>query len=166
MVVGEVDGGWKMLTTQLNHERVMLAPSGRPGGYYDELVEWARGTGPDGVRHLDRPEVRDGLAEIFAIVRLNELLNWQVSAMGDNPSMGDSAASKVFSTEKIQHVGRIAEELVGRFGDPTDPDTAKLQRWFDMMNKRNVVITFGGGVNEVMRELTCMGGLGMPRTAR
>ncbi len=166
MVVGEVDGGWKMLTTQLNHERVMLAPSGRPGGYYDELAAWARGTGPDGVRHLDRPEVREGLAEIFATVRLNELLNWQVSAMGDNPSMGDSAASKVFSTEKIQHVGRIVEELLGRFGDPTDPDTAKLQRWFDMMNKRNVVITFGGGVNEVMRELTCMGGLGMPRTAR
>ena len=166
MVVGEVDGGWKMLTTQLNHERVMLAPSGRPGGYYDELAEWARGTGPDGVRHLDRPEVRDGLAEIFAIVRLNELLNWQVSAMGDNPSMGDSAASKVFSTEKIQHVGRIAEELLGRFGDSTDAGTAKLQRWFDMVNKRNVVITFGGGVNEVVRELTCMGGLGMPRTAR
>ena len=166
MVVGEVDGGWKMLTTQLNHERVMLAPSGRPGGYYDELAAWARGTGPDGVRHLDRTEVREGLAEIFAIVRLNELLNWQVSAMGDNPSMGDSAASKVFSTEKIQHVGRIVEELLGRFGDPTDPATARLQRWFDMMNKRNVVITFGGGVNEVMRELTCMGGLGMPRTAR
>lgn len=166
MVVGEVDGGWKMLTTQLNHERVMLAPSGRPGGYYDELAAWARGTGADGVRHLDRPEVRRGLAEIFAIVRLNELLNWQVSSTGDNPSMGDSAASKVFSTEKIQHVGRIVEELLGRFGDPTDPDTAALQRWFDMMNKRNVVITFGGGVNEVMRELVCMGGLGMPRTAR
>lgn len=166
MVVGEVDGGWKMLTTQLNHERVMLAPSGRPGGYYDELVEWARGTGADGVRHLDRPEVRAGLAEIFSVVRLNELLNWQVSSMGENPSMGDSAASKVFSTEKIQHLGRIAEELLGRFGDPTDGGTAKLQRWFDMMNKRNVVITFGGGVNEVMRELVCMGGLGMPRTAR
>ncbi|MDX2356988.1 acyl-CoA dehydrogenase [Dietzia sp. PP-33] len=166
MVVGEVDGGWKMLTTQLNHERVMLAPSGRPGGYYDGLADWARGTGADGIRHLDRPEVRRGLAEIFATVRLNELLNWQVSSTGDNPSMGDSAASKVFSTEKIQHVGRIVEELLGRFGDPTDPDTAKLQRWFDMMNKRNVVITFGGGVNEVMRELTCMGGLGMPRTAR
>ena len=166
MVVGEVDGGWKMLTTQLNHERVMLAPSGRPGGYYDELAAWARGTGPDGVRHLDRPEVRRGLAEIFAVVRLNELLNWQVSSTGENPSMGDSAASKVFSTEKIQHVGRIVEELLGRFGDPTDPDTAALQRWFDMMNKRNVVITFGGGVNEVMRELVCMGGLGMPRTSR
>lgn len=166
MVVGEVDGGWKMLTTQLNHERVMLAPSGRPGGYYDQLVGWARGTGADGVRHLDRPEVRRGLAEIFVVVRLNELLNWQVSAMGENPSMGDSAASKVFSTEQIQRVGRIAEELLGRFGDPTDAATATLQRWFDMMNKRNVVITFGGGVNEVMRELTCMGGLGMPRTAR
>ena len=166
MVVGEVDGGWKMLTTQLNHERVMLAPSGRPGGYYDALASWARGTGPDGVRHLDRPEVRAGLAEIFAIVRLNELVNWQVSSAGDDPSMADSAASKVFSTEQIQHLGRIVEELIGRFGDPTDPRIAELQRYFDMMNKRNVVITFGGGVNEVMRELVCMGGLGMPRTSR
>ncbi|WP_337998983.1 acyl-CoA dehydrogenase family protein [Dietzia alimentaria] len=166
MVVGEVDGGWKMLTTQLNHERVMLAPSGRPGGYYDALASWARGTGPDGVRYLDRPEVRDGLAEIFSIVRLNELVNWQVSSAGDDPSMADSAASKVFSTEQIQHLGRIVEELIGRFGDPTHPRIAELQRYFDMMNKRNVVITFGGGVNEVMRELVCMGGLGMPRTSR
>lgn len=166
MVVGEVDGGWKMLTTQLNHERVMLAPSGRPGGYYDGLAGWAQGTGPDGIRHLDRPEVRRGLAEIAAVLRINELLNWQVSSLGENPSMGDSAASKVFSTEQIQHLGRLVEELLGRFGDPTEAGTAELQRYFDMMNKRNVVITFGGGVNEVMRELVCMGGLGMPRTAR
>ena len=55
---------------------------------------------------------------------------------------------------------------LGRFGDPTDPDTAALQRWFDMMNKRNVVITFGGGVNEIQRELIALMGLQLPRVPR
>ena len=166
MVVGEVDGGWKMLTTQLNHERVMLAPAGRLALYLDELGEWAQVPGVDGVAPAERPEVREGIATVAALFRVNELLNWQVGASGDDPSMGDSAASKVFATERVQQVGRLFEELIGRFGDPTDERTGRLQRWLDMMNKRNVVITFGGGVNEVMRELVCMGGLGMPRTSR
>jgi len=166
MVVGEVDGGWKMLTTQLNLERVMLAPAGRLGLYLDELSEWAQEPGVGGTAPIEHREVREGIAEVAALFRVNELLNWQVGSTGDDPSMGDSAASKVFATERVQHVGRLFEELLGRFGDPTDERTRRLQRWLDMMNKRNVVITFGGGVNEVMRELVCMGGLGMPRTAR
>ena len=166
MVVGEVDGGWKMLTTQLNHERVMLAPAGRLGLYLDRLRRWADTPTHDGGRPIEQPAVRAGLAEIQALYRINELLNWQVGATGDNPSMGDSAASKVFATERIQHVGRLIEELLGRYGNPAEPADAEFARWLDMVIKRNVVITFGGGVNEVMRELVCMGGLGMPRTAR
>ena len=166
MVVGEVDGGWKMLTTQLNHERVMLAPAGRLGLYLDRLRRWADTSTHDVGRRAEQPAVRAGLAEIQALYRINELLNWQVGATGDNPSMGDSAASKVFATERIQHVGRLIEELLGRYGNPAEPADAEFARWLDMMIKRNVVITFGGGVNEVMRELVCMGGLGMPRTAR
>ncbi|WP_333618069.1 acyl-CoA dehydrogenase family protein [Dietzia sp.] len=166
MVVGEVDGGWKMLTTQLNHERVMLAPAGRMGLYLDRLRAWASTPAPDGGAPIDSPVVARGIAEIAALFRINELLNWQVGATGENPSMGDSAASKVFATERIQHAGRLFAELLGRFGNPATPADAELARWLDMMTKRNVVITFGGGVNEVMRELVCMGGLGMPRTAR
>lgn len=166
MVVGEVNGGWKMLTTQLNHERVMLAPAGRLGLYLDKLLAWAQRPGVDGTTPLSHRDVANGIAEVAALYRVNELLNWQVGASGDDPSMGDSAASKVFATERVQHVGRIFEELLGRFGNPTNPEDAALARWLDMMIKRNVVITFGGGVNEVMRELVCMGGLGMPRTAR
>lgn len=166
MVVGEVNGGWKMLTTQLNHERVMLAPAGRLGLYLDKLLGWAQRPGVDGTAPLDHRDVATGIAEVAALYRVNELLNWQVGASGDDPSMADSAASKVFATERVQQAGRIFEELLGRFGDPTNPEDAALARWLDMMIKRNVVITFGGGVNEVMRELVCMGGLGMPRTAR
>ncbi|MGV5046248.1 acyl-CoA dehydrogenase family protein [Rhodococcus pyridinivorans] len=162
MLVGEENKGWKLITTQLNHERVMLGPAGRVAVIYDRLVEWVRAH-----ELRDRPEVRRALGEIHATWRLNELLNWQVAASSnDAVDIADASATKVFATERIQRVGRLAEEIVGAFGDPADDDTADLLRWLDMMAKRNVVITFGGGVNEVMRELIATAGLGMPRVPR
>ncbi|AYA24954.1 hypothetical protein SAMN02745947_03004 [Rhodococcus rhodochrous J3] len=162
MLVGEENKGWKLITTQLNHERVMLGPAGRVAGIYDRLVEWVSAH-----ELQDRPEVRRALGEIHATWRLNELLNWQVAASSnDAVDIADASATKVFATERIQRVGRLAEEIVGAFGDPADDDTAELLRWLDMMAKRNVVITFGGGVNEVMRELIATAGLGMPRVPR
>ena len=56
--------------------------------------------------------------------------------------------------------------MVGRHGDPADPDTAELTRWLDVQAKRNTVLTFGGGVNEIQRELIATAGLGLPRVPR
>ena len=81
-------------------------------------------------------------------------------------SMADAAATKVFATERIQRIGRIVDEIVGRYGDFTDPETAALVDWLDAQQKRNSVITFGGGVNEVMRDMISTSGLGLPRAAR
>ncbi|MFD4368937.1 acyl-CoA dehydrogenase family protein [Rhodococcus sp. NPDC058521] len=162
MLVGEENKGWKLITTQLNHERVMLGPAGRVGGLYDKIRAWA-----ESKDLLDRPDVRRVLGEIHATYRLNELLNWQVaSADPEAVDIADASATKVFATERIQRVGRIAEEIVGRYGDPADPDTAELSAWLDMQVKRNLVITFGGGVNEVMRELIATAGLKLPRVPR
>ena len=35
--------------------------------------------------------------------------------------------------------------------------------WLDVQLKRNIVLTFGGGVNEIQRELIATAGLGLPR---
>ena len=72
----------------------------------------------------------------------------------------------MYATERIERVGRIVDEIVGGHGDPGDPETAALMRWLDVQVKRNVVITFGGGVNEVMRELIAVAGLGLPKVPR
>jgi alkylation response protein AidB-like acyl-CoA dehydrogenase len=162
MLVGEENQGWRLITTQLNHERVMLGPAGRVGGLYDRIRNWA-------VAHdlLDEPDVRRALGEIHATFRLNELLNWQVaSSEADAVDVADASATKVFATERIQRIGRLVEEIVGRYGDPSEPETADLMRWLDMQVKRNLVITFGGGVNEVMRELIATAGLKLPRVPR
>lgn len=167
MRVGEEGEGWKLITTQLNHERVMLGPSGRIEGLAARVRRWADETdGPDGTQIAKHPDVRRALAEIDAYARLNELLNWQVASTGEAISMADAAATKVFATERVQVIGRMIDELVGRFGDLTDPATADLVDWLDAMEKRNVVITFGGGVNEVMRDMIGTAGLGLPRAKR
>lgn len=166
MLVGEENRGWKLITTQLNHERVMLGPAGRVGGLYDRVSAWATRPGPDGAPLATQPEVQRALGEIRAIYRLNELLNWQVAAAEGAVDMADASATKVFATEQIQRMGRLAEEVVGRWGDPADPETGHLLRWLDAQTKRNLVITFGGGVNEVMRDLISTAGLGLPKVAR
>jgi len=166
MLVGEENGGWKLITTQLNHERVGLGPAGRVAGIYEQVHAWASEAGSDGVVPLDNPEAKRLLGQIKSIMRLNELLNWQVASSGENIAVADAAATKVFSTERIQEVSRLAEEVVGRFGNPADKHTATVLQWLDTMAKRNLVITFGGGVNEVMREMIAASGLKVPRVSR
>ncbi|MGW0039484.1 acyl-CoA dehydrogenase family protein [Gordonia sp. NPDC003376] len=166
MLVGEEGGGWKLITTQLNHERVMLGPAGRIEGLAARVRDWAARPGADGTPIAARPDVRRALAQIDAYARINELLNWQVASTGEAISMADAAATKVFATERLQTVCRMLDEIVGRHGDFTDPDTAALVDWLDVQQKRNIVITFGGGVNEVMRDMIATAGLGLPRAKR
>lgn len=166
MLVGEENAGWKLITTQLNHERVSLGPSGRIAGMYDRVYEWASKPGPDGVAPLSHEDVRRVLGEMKAVWRLNELLNWQVASSGDDISMADAAATKILATEWIQKLGRLSEGVVGRYGDPADANTAETLEWLDAQTKRHLVITFGGGVNEVMREMVSTAGLGTPRVPR
>lgn len=168
MRVGEENDGWRLITTQLNHERVMLGPAGRIAGLDERVREWAcrprDGRGP-----IDAPDVRRALAEVRAVCRINELLNWQVAARSadDGPDfVADASATKVFASERVQRVFRLVEEVVGRHGDPADPDTAQLLHWLDVQAKRSLVLTFGGGVNEVQRELISTFGLGLPRVPR
>lgn len=167
MLVGEENAGWKLITTQLNHERVMLGPAGRMAGLYSRVQQWAALPGPDGTAPISKSDVQRALGEIHAYWRLNELLNWQVSSStADAVAIADASATKVFATERIQRIGRLVEEVVGRYGDPADPATAELMSWLDLQIKRNLVITFGGGVNEVMRELIATAGLKLPRVPR
>ena len=61
-LVGKENEGWRLITTQLNHERVMLGPAGRIGGLYDRVRAWA--CAPSGL--LDLADVRAVLAEALA----------------------------------------------------------------------------------------------------
>ncbi len=166
MRVGAQNAGWRLITSQLNHERVMLGPSGRLGLLHNRVQAWAASkTGPAGRPLLQLPDVRRALARASAAERVNELLNWQV-AVTDTVDVADASVTKVFGAEQAQRIGAELAEIVSRHGDLAEPDTAELARWLDVQNKRNTVLTFGGGVNEVQRELIAMAGLNLPRVPR
>jgi alkylation response protein AidB-like acyl-CoA dehydrogenase len=160
MVVGEVDKGWDLIVNQLNHERVTLGPAGNLGQAYDRFLAWARRTG--------QPDVRRALGAVRTSFRTNELLNWQVAANMDLGWLGapDASATKIYGSERMQETGRLIGDILARYGDPADPETARLIELTDHGAKGAVVLTFGGGVNEVQRELIAMLGLNLPRPPR
>ncbi|HTI27748.1 MAG TPA: acyl-CoA dehydrogenase family protein [Kutzneria sp.] len=162
-LVGAEHAGWRLITTQLNHERVMLGPAGRMAALHDRVHEWA--AKHDLLSHVD---VATTLARVRAVVRVNELLNWQVAGSSSTglDRIADASATKVFASGRTQTITADLEEIVGRHGDPADRDTADLVRWLDIQAKRNLVLTFGGGVDEVQRELIATAGLGLPRVPR
>jgi alkylation response protein AidB-like acyl-CoA dehydrogenase len=157
--VGAEGDGWRLITTQLNHERVMLGPAGRMGALLDRVRHWAYDMGVE-----NEADVRRALARTHAAHRVNELLNWQVA--GDAPQPADASATKVFSSERLLRLGQELSEVVARHGDPRDPATAELLDWLDVHERRDLVLTFGGGVNEIQREIIASAGLGLPRVPR
>ncbi|MEN3534392.1 acyl-CoA dehydrogenase family protein [Microbispora sp. ZYX-F-249] len=169
MVVGEVNKGWDLIVSQLNHERVTLGPAGNIGHTLDRFTRWAKtGRGRDGAPLWEHPGVRRAVAEVYVYFRTNELLNWQVAASMDLGWLGapDASATKIYASERMQEVGRIVGDTLARFGDPYDEETGDLAERVDRGVKGALVLTFGGGVNEVQRELIAMLGLGLPKPPR
>ncbi|WP_026401127.1 acyl-CoA dehydrogenase family protein [Actinomadura rifamycini] len=169
MLIGEENKGWDLIVNQLNHERVTLAPAGNIGHTYDRFERWARtADGRGGRPPIEEPAVRRALGRVYAYLRVNELLNWQVAANQDLGWLGaaDASASKIYGSERMQDVGRIIGDVLARFGDPGDPATADFIERLDEGVKGALVLTFGGGVNEIQRELISMIGLGLPRAPR
>jgi alkylation response protein AidB-like acyl-CoA dehydrogenase len=169
MLVGEENHGWDLIVNQLNHERVTLGPAGNLGHTYDRFVRWARTKpGRDGRPLIEHPDVRRAVAHVHAFLRVNELLNWQVAAGMDLGWLGapDASATKIYGSERMQDAGRIVGETLARYGDAGDEETRELIDRVDHGVKGALVLTFGGGVNEVQREIIAMIGLGLPRAPR
>ena len=164
-VVGEVDAGWRLLTSQLNHERVGLAAySGRTEALWDVVHQWCVAEGT-----AEQPWVRADLARTWAQVEAMRLLNWDLTgAVADRTvSVADASAAKVFGTETHAAVCRTLLGLLGTAGARRQGgSTALLDGRAEILARGAIVNTFGGGVNEVLRDLICTTGLNMPRGQR
>jgi alkylation response protein AidB-like acyl-CoA dehydrogenase len=118
---------------------------------------------------IDRQWVRLALARVHAKAEALKLYNWRVAAAADSGELNpaDASAMKVLGTEMQVEGCRILLEILGESGTlrPGSPG-AVLQGELEHAYRRAPVGTFGGGVNEVQREIVAMAGLGMPRAPR
>ncbi len=163
MLVGEENQGWQLITTQLNHERVMLGPAGRLEGLRDRVAAWA-----DRARRARRARRRAGLGEVTAASGSTSCSTGRSPAPPRRASSTSPTRRRPRCSPPTGCSASAASlaEVVHRYGDPADPETGELVDYLDAQAKRNLVLTFGGGVNEVQRELIAMFGLGLPRVPR
>jgi alkylation response protein AidB-like acyl-CoA dehydrogenase len=170
-LVGERGGGWRMITTQLNHERVGLAALGGPAWrLWGEVRAWTRtAPAPGGGLLADVPWVRADLADCYARLEAMKLLNAQmVEAIAeDRLQPAEASSAKFYGTETHVHVYRKLLTILGAAGSlrPGSPGAA-LRGEVERMGRSAQINTFGGGVNEIQREIVAAAGLGMARRAR
>ena len=165
-VIGGENNGWKLITNQLNHERVTLCSPGMVDKAMLEVREWAAAEVlPDGSRLIDQEWVQVNLAKAYAGFQVLRLLNWRVAADAERDvlSVADASSTKVFGTEHYLDCCALLMEILGessylKKGSPG----AILASRLEALYRSIVILTFGGGVNEMQRDLISTFGLGMP----
>ena len=164
-LVGTLNGGWGLITDQLNHERVALAARGGIANeIFDEVVGWARETPLAQGRVIDLPWVQSLLARAYALLSASDLMNLRLVAdlSAGTLNGGDAAGAKVVGTETVVEVYNLLQQVLGAAGlvRPDNPG-AVLSGRVEALARRAQNNTFGGGSNEVMRELLAAKRLGM-----
>ncbi len=174
-LVGEENRGWALITNQLNHERVALTSSAPIRLALHEVRDWAAATKlASGERVIDQEWVRLNLARVHAKAEFLKLINWRIAAEADgggehNPGIGPATASatKVFGTELATEAYRLLMEVLGANALVREGSAgALLSGRIERMHRAALILTFGGGTNEVQRDIIAAAGLGLPYARR
>ncbi|MCY4426013.1 MAG: acyl-CoA dehydrogenase family protein [Halieaceae bacterium] len=170
-LVGELHGGWKLITGQLNRERLSLVNVGPTSELFNQVVDWARQSelGSDGLV-IDQPWVQMNLARVRAGIEALKLVCWkQAWAMTEgNLDMADASAAKVYGTEFFIEAYRALGEVLGQASliKGSSRTGRVLQGKLERLYRTGSILTFGGGTNEIQRDIISAAGLLMPRASR
>lgn len=165
-LIGGEDNGWSLITGQLNHERVSLMNVGAIRRLLGDVTEWARETDAgSGRKVIDEAWVQSLLARVKAKIEVLRLMNWKQAwalTQGDlHPS--DSSTIKVFGSELLIEAHRAMLEVLGHRATLLDGSPgAVLRGRVNGAYRNGLILTFGGGTNEVQRDIIAMAGLQMP----
>ncbi len=167
-VIGKVDGGWKLITSQLNHERVALAAMTVIGKkQFERVVAALASQSREGSGPLADPLVRAKIGALHCRLEALEILNLRMASQIEQGRLDVALASgaKVKNVLSLIEILRECLELVGedslvKFGGPKAIFDGDLERDY----RNGQISTVGGGVLEVMRCMVANFGLGMPNT--
>lgn len=165
-LIGEMNRGWYYIAAALDFERVALGVYASTRRLLDGLVAHLKKTVVDGQVLAGLPEVARRLAELERDVEIARLMNYRTAAMidaGKVPNM-EASIQKVFVSELTQKLANWGMELLRLSGqlDGTDP-ISPLQGSIEAAYRLSPVGRFGGGTNEIQRNIIAQRGLGLPR---
>ncbi|MGB0753214.1 MAG: acyl-CoA dehydrogenase family protein [Gammaproteobacteria bacterium] len=166
-LVGELNSGWNLITSQLNLERLALVNHGPVDELYHQLLTLAKSTKVDSTNVLsDIDWVKSNFAKIYSGLETLKLICWkQVWGMENNVlSMTDASLAKIYGSEYFIEAYRMMMEIFGELSIIRDDSLSILNSRLERMYRTASILTFGGGTNEVQRDIISMAGLLMPRS--
>jgi alkylation response protein AidB-like acyl-CoA dehydrogenase len=169
-MVGEENQGWKLITGQLNRERLALATHGPVSRMFRRVCEWATETKqPNGERVIDQPWVQTNLAKVQTGAEALKLICYKQAWAIDRGEVdkADASSAKVFSSEYFIEAYRLMTEVLGQGGIiARGSKAAILEGSLERSYRSASILTFGGGCNEVQRDIISAAGLYIPRAGR
>jgi 3-oxocholest-4-en-26-oyl-CoA dehydrogenase alpha subunit len=168
-LIGEVNMGWTYITGALDLERGALTNAGDLRRALDDLVALAARPLRDGSVPSQDPVFRRRLAQAEADVEVARLMGYEAASMldcGCIPTV-EVSVEKIFTSELRQQIADLAIDLLGPDGliAYRSPD-APLGGFFERLYRVSPLMRFGGGTNEVLRDVIAQRGHGMPSYGR
>jgi 3-oxocholest-4-en-26-oyl-CoA dehydrogenase alpha subunit len=168
-LIGEINQGWTYITGALDLERGAVSAAGALRKRLDDLITVCSAAMIGGVRLADQPDVRRRLAELEADVEVARLLGYQTASIIDSGEVPTVAATaeKIYTSELRQKIADLGTQILGLYGqlDPKDPQ-APARGAIERLYREAPLLRFGGGANEVLRDVIAQRGHGMPSYGR
>lgn len=168
-LVGEENRGWPLITNQLNHERVALTSAAPIRHALREVRDWALATTlPSGQRVIDQEWVQLHLARVHAKAEFLKVYNWRLATEStDGLDPAAASATKVYGTEFAIEAYRLLMEVLGTNATIRQGSRGALLRGrVERLHRSALILTFGGGTNEIQRDIIASVGLGLPAARR
>ncbi len=166
-LIGEENKGWQYMVTQLGLERIMMVPHGIAERALEDITQWAGETRFDGAQVIEKPWVRDLLADLWVGTEILKLFNflaaWRLTQGLEIQS--EAPMIKVFGSEHIRRVHGACLQIMGQYGqlEPGSKWAPFRGKWECEFVSRPHIL-FGGGVNDVLRDSLARTGMGMPKS--
>ena len=168
-LVGELNRGWTYITGALDLERGALTNAGDLRRAVDELNDLARRPRRDGTVPGDDPALRRRLTQAEADVEVATLMGYEAASILDDgviPTV-EVSVEKVFTSELRQRIATLALDVLGPDGLLAHrSEKAPLAGKFERLYRSAPLMRFGGGTNEVLRDIIAQRGHGMPSYGR
>jgi alkylation response protein AidB-like acyl-CoA dehydrogenase len=168
-LIGEVNRGWQYITGALDLERGALTNAGDLRRAVDEIIEVAGVVRSDGTRPRDYPDIRRRIAQLEADVDVAVLMGIEAASLlatGGIPTVAVTA-EKIFSSELRQRIADLGTQMLGMDGVLSGDDPYAVPGGgFEKLYRSAPLLRFGGGANEVLRDVIAQRGHGMPGYGR
>lgn len=165
-LIGVENDGWRIVNFALDLERITIGDASIIERIVEEAIEFAQQPTILGESPIDNPVIATKLVEAEIATEICSLLCYEaISKLDDGQDVSvDAAVVKVYGSELRANVAALSMEILGPLGQLHGNDKdAPFQGFTEHQYRFAPFYRFGGGTNEVQRNIIAQRGLQLSR---